>query len=616
MPLDRTERRRALAHQIERLDRLIVPWKATSNRASWIRAGVVIVGFPAALAIGLRYAPSAGWGCLAVSVFLFVLAVIYHRRLERWIDTLTIWRDLRADQLARLTLNWEELPHFTAPELSVKSSLAFDLDLTGPRSLHHLLDTTLSREGSRLLADWLTQTHPDPDQTHARQSLVRELVPLKRFRERFWLTFRLVLQEALEGEGLVRWLGVAFPERRLRWALPLATLLVAANLALFGLYTLADWPPYWLATLLAYAVFYFANQESLATVFGALLRLDAELDRFSAILTYLETYSYAGHEHLAALCAPFRDPAHSPTAHIRRIKLVTTGIGLRTNPVLGLLLNLILPWDVAFAYLAGRFRAPVTQWLPVWVELCYRIDALVALANYADLNPEYSFPEIVPDARPVLETSGLGHPLIPHEHKVRNDFSIATPGHVAIITGSNMAGKSTFIKTVGINLCLAYAGAPVDATRFRSAAFRLHTCVRISDSLVDGFSYFYAEVRCLKQLLDELQTESRQPLLYLIDEIFRGTNNRERLIGSRAYLQALLGQNGVGLLATHDLELAGLADRNPLAENYHFRDRVADGQLVFDYRIHRGPCPTTNALQIMRMQGLPVETDLDPPRVA
>jgi DNA mismatch repair ATPase MutS len=171
-----------------------------------------------------------------------------------------------------------------------------------------------------------------------------------------------------------------------------------------------------------------------------------------------------------------------------------------------------------------------------------------------------------------------------------------------------MAGKSTFIKTLGINLCLAYAGGPVCARRLYAVPFRLDACIRITDSVTDGFSYFYAEVKCLKRLLEELKADNTLPLLYLIDEIFRGTNNRERLIGSRAYVKAVAGGNGVGFLATHDLELASLAETIPELSNYHFRDFVQDGRLVFDYKIRPGPCPTTNALKIMQMEGLPFET--------
>jgi DNA mismatch repair ATPase MutS len=162
---------------------------------------------------------------------------------------------------------------------------------------------------------------------------------------------------------------------------------------------------------------------------------------------------------------------------------------------------------------------------------------------------------------------------------------------------------------VGVALCLAAAGGPVNALRFRAASLRLYTCIRISDSVTDGFSYFYAEVKRLKGLLEALKALDDRPLFYLIDEIFRGTNNRERLIGSRAYVKALIGAHGLGLLATHDLELAGLAEHTPQAANFHFRDEVSAGKLVFDYQIRPGPCPTTNALKIMEMEGLPVQAD-------
>jgi DNA mismatch repair ATPase MutS len=234
------------------------------------------------------------------------------------------------------------------------------------------------------------------------------------------------------------------------------------------------------------------------------------------------------------------------------------------------------------------------------------------LAGFAAVNPEYTFPQIGPDAPAALQAEGLGHPLLPPERKVCNDFSVKELGELAVITGSNMAGKSTFIKTIGINLCLAYAGGPVNARGFRFRPLRLHTCIQISDSIPDGFSYFYAEVKCLKRLLERLEADDSLPLLYLIDEIFRGTNNRERLIGSRAYVQALIGARGVGVLATHDLELTSLEQISSLVSNFHFRDHVEDGKLVFDYTLRPGPSPTTNALKIMRMEGLPVEGVLEP----
>jgi DNA mismatch repair ATPase MutS len=244
------------------------------------------------------------------------------------------------------------------------------------------------------------------------------------------------------------------------------------------------------------------------------------------------------------------------------------------------------------------------------MDVWFQLEALSSLANLAFLNPGYSYPHLLA-GRPeelgtVFQAEGLGHPLLADDAKVCNDFAVPALGQVTIITGSNMAGKSVFLKTVGVNLALAQAGGPVNAQRLRTLPFRMFTCMGISDSVTDGFSFFYAEVRRLRSLLAELRREHPLPLLFCIDEIFRGTNNRERLIGSRAYVRALAGEHGLGLIATHDLELAKLEGEARQVVNYHFRDHVVEGRMAFDYTLQAGPCPTTNALKIMELEGLPV----------
>ncbi len=169
-----------------------------------------------------------------------------------------------------------------------------------------------------------------------------------------------------------------------------------------------------------------------------------------------------------------------------------------------------------------------------------------------------------------------------------------------------MAGKSTFLRALGINLCLVYAGAPVNASSMRASLFKIYACIKVSDSLADGYSYFYAEVRRLQGLLEELQGQPALSIFFLIDEIYKGTNNEERLIGSTAYIYTLMEQNCVRAISTHDLELARLATSLPMLENYHFREEVQNGQMIFDYKLHDGPCPTCNALKIMELAGLPL----------
>jgi DNA mismatch repair ATPase MutS len=296
--------------------------------------------------------------------------------------------------------------------------------------------------------------------------------------------------------------------------------------------------------------------------------------------------------------------------HLKRINRIVNATGIRGNPFVWLLLNIVAPWDYFFALQLDKHKASIAGLLPVWLDLWFELEALSSLANLAYLNPQYAFPEIKQDEdqdnSPVLQAIALGHPLIPDEERVCNDFSIDSLGEIELFTGSNMSGKSTFLRTVGINLVLAYAGGPVNARLFQAIPSRLYTCIRITDSIATGVSYFYAEVKCLKSLLEELARDESQPLFYFIDEIFRGTNNRERLIGSRAYIQAVAGKSGVGLIATHDLELVQLADEIPTIRNYHFTDKVSDGRMAFDYTLQSGPSPTTNAVKIMRMEGLPV----------
>lgn len=603
----RARRIAAIGREIARLEERVRLLQAFSNRVSWLRVGILLAGLGGVCVLATQGIAAAAWMGLGLTLVLFGAVVAYHRRLEHGIDSFTIWRDLRADEKARLTLHWDSLPNPTSLDPHTPRPLALDLDLTGRRSLHHLLDTTISRRGSEFLADWINMAAPDLAATRARQAVVRELAAATRFRDRFRLTYNLLEQDQMEVENLVKWLGLEFPVLRLALLFPLATALTLLNLGLLTLNLAGALPPYWAVSVVLTLLFYAAFLAPLSAMFSALVELDGVLDRFHALLSYLETYPYRGQPHLAELCAPFRDPRDRPSRQLRRVKVATAAAGLRANPFLGILVNVLLPWDFALAWLAARRRAEMAARLPIWVDRVTRLDALIALGNFAGWNHDYSFPEITVAARPILEAEGLGHPLLPPDQKVCNDFQIAGPGEIALITGSNMAGKSTFLKTVGVNLCLAFAGAPVNAARMRTVPFRLHTCIRIADSIQDGFSYFYAEVKCLKALLDELRTPSLLPLLYLIDEIFRGTNNRERLIGSRSYLRALLGHNGAGLLSTHDLELAHLADENPQVHNYHFRDRVDDGRLVFDYAIRPGPSPTTNALRIMALEGLPVE---------
>jgi MutS domain V len=604
---EQTTRLTTLENHTRRLAERIARLEVVSQQFTWYRVAAFVAAGLLAWAGFSLLGGAWGWVFLALGIAGFGTVVALHARVRGSLALFTDALDLARVQVARLELDWAQIPHPPWMPGVERSGIEIDLDLTGPSSLHHLLDVSLSRQGSQRLAGWLSQDTPDLDLVQRHQQLVRELAPLTRFRSRLLLNARHVARDPLDGDRFLEWLATPQPGPRLNMLLALATLLVAINWILFLGSITAGWPNYWILMLILYLGFYFTNSGFLEEFLESVVHMDSELDKLRSMLHYLERYPLKNCPGLRELCSPIRDQEPRPSRLLGRIKQVTAGAGLRMNPVIGLALNVALPWDFLVAFLARRVRGTAALLIPGWLDTLYTLEALTGLANFADLNRAYCLPELAPSAQPVFKAGQLGHPLLPPAQRVCNDFSISDLGGITIITGSNMAGKSTFLKTIGINLCLAYAGGPVNAACLRFRPFRLHTCMRINDSLADGVSYFYAEVKCLKALLLKIREPGAMPVLFLVDEIFRGTNNRERLIGSQAYIHALIEANGIGFLATHDLELANLAEVSPKILNFHFREEVSDGRLVFDYQVRPGPSPTTNALKIMRMEGLPVD---------
>jgi MutS domain V len=607
----------ALRRHLARLERRLKHLDTLSQRYSRVRWGIVLVGILTTLLVN-RTLGAWDWIAAGVFVALFLLVASSHGRVKESITRHQFWHRLKATHVARMTRDWTHLPLPLVVPSEGDHPFATDLNLSGARSLHQLLDTTMSRGGSERLRKWLLHLLIEPEDVRARQDMVRELVPLAAFRDRLALHGARVASnpdERWEGEHVLAWLERHPIHTSLApWVLLLAGL-ACLNIVFYVLHVLALVPVLWPFSLVLYLGLYMVKSSEIRDFFEDAFRLEKTLNQFRAILVYLETWQYDRTPHLANLCAPFWRAEKRPSVYLRRIVRIAGAASAQKANVLGLLLNALVPWDLYFAYRFSQYKEEVKAHLPVWIETWYELEALNALANFGYLHPDNVFPEVLPLAvvgkQPVLRACDLGHPLLPDAVQVCNDFTLENVGEIIMITGSNMSGKSTFLRTLGVNLCLAYAGAPVNASVFSTIPFRLFTCITVSDSVTDGISYFYAEVRRLKALLQAFVAEHAYPLFFLIDEIFRGTNNRERLIGSHAYLQTLTGGNGVGVVSTHDLDLVTLARENPGIRNYHFREDIRDGRMVFDYRLRPGPCPTTNALKIMQMEGLPVALSHD-----
>ena len=620
MTTTKAARTGALERQIERIDRRLERLQAVNARFSWARLLTFLIGFGGAVAAyflwGVWPFVAAAGGALA----LFMGVVLLHRRLERAMLALTTWRAFKQEQVARAGLDWSRMPPAALREPRYDHPFEADLDLVGDESLHRLLDTAVSTSGSERLRAWLAAPAPDRDAILARQRLVAELRSRSLFRTKLAVYARMADddeetkakdrakgKDAWQPDALLHWLDAHENGNATAGKLAILALLAAVNLGGAALTLLGAIPPIWPYTLPLYVAVYFWLARNNGEVFHEASDLQSALRQLTQVSRHLERYPYHGAPGLAELCAPFRDPEQRPSRLLARIARVVSATGVQGNPFFWVALNVTVPWDYFFAVQLNRLKAELAGCAPRWLDVWFELEALSGLANLGYLNPHYAFPTFARDEEtPVFQAEALGHPLLPDGEKVCNDFTFHHLGEIGLITGSNMAGKSTFLRTAGVNLALAYAGAPVDAARLRTRLFRLFTCIKVSDSVTGGISYFYAEVKRLKALLAALDADHELPLFFAIDEIFRGTNNRERLQGSRAYVRALTGKRGVGLISTHDLELVHLAAEFPEIHNYHFRDEVLDGRMVFDYKLHPGPCPTTNALKIMAQEGLPV----------
>jgi len=331
-------------------------------------------------------------------------------------------------------------------------------------------------------------------------------------------------------------------------------------------------------------------------------RTARQLDELSRVLRCLEREAFEDPLLAASRRALVTDA--SSAAHATRELARLVGWAEAAKSQIFAPFAFLLLWDVHFGLALERWRRRPGADLRRWLDAVGELEALLSIAGFSFEHPEDPFPEL-DDGAPVVEGEGLGHPLLPDARVVRNPVSLGGAARARVVSGSNMSGKSTYLRTVGTNVVLALAGAPVRAHRLRVSALRIGATLRVQDSLQEGTSRFFAEITRLKQVV--AIADEGPGCLFLLDEILHGTNSHDRRLGGRAVVAGLLDRDAIGLVTTHDLALAaGTAD--PRVENVHFVDELRDGVLHFDYALHPGVVHTSNALALMQAVGLPVPT--------
>lgn len=585
---------------------------AVARRSRMISHGrfALFVVFIAVLA-WIEAVGTQGTAKIALAALLgvaFLVLVGVHGRIRRRLEWLEAMHTVNEDAQRRVRRDWDALPideHFVAPE---DHPYAQDLDLFGTASVFQLLGSVKSAPGKTTLAAWLLEPAPQ-DEIERRQESVAELAPRLDFRQRFEVAARLTRNPDPVGvERFLDWAESGSWLQRHPWLLWAGRALGVATLALLVLHlTGVISYAFWLVPILVN----FAITARIRTpIHRAFKRASANESSFRA---------YAAMLHLLEgddLRAPMLQEAQRAVAHgevlahreLRRLHNLSALADIRLSMLYPVLQGLVL-WDVHVLHSMEKWKSRSGGEARRWLQTLGEFEVLASLAGLAHDNPDWILPSFDQDGAPKIVARALGHPLLPGDVRVSNDVSIGPPGSFLLVTGSNMSGKSTMLRAIGVNMVLAQAGGPVCAQRFTAPVVRLFTSMRISDSLRDGVSYFMAGLRRLKQIVDAARLDdAERPLCYLLDEILQGTNTAERMVAVRGVIAELLDRPAVGVVTTHDLGLAEAPELVNSLDPVHFSESIGEGggvgAMTFDYVLRPGVATSRNALRLMELMGL------------
>ena len=561
------------------------------------------------------------WWVVAIGGIGFLVLAGWQEQVARRLHEVSLLQLLHERQVARRCRQWERLPQIEVPIPEEKQALARDLDLFGPRSLFQWLCQAQTPMGRANLRDWLLWP-ADQATILERQRLVRALADEFDWREELQMHGLLLhatdtqpgrggaADEFLEWAEGPRWLANLSWLKGVAWLLPLAIVVVGVTAVTGGLS--ANMAALFALCLLVISVV--LNVIFTGRIHATFDRISGSTDRVRHYQGMLAVAMRLPERVGQVKVGPggLRETSQQGLDRLARLHRILRIANARRDGFFGiihLMAQLVLLWEV---HLLARLEAWQLRYggeSRHWFEAIGQLEALASLAAVAYDHPHWRFPHIEPTAAGI-EAEALGHPLLPETARVSNDVRVGPSGTFVLVTGSNMAGKSTLLRSVGLNCLLAQAGSVVCARKLTIPPLEIETSIRVGDSLADGVSLYLAELRRMKEIIDRAQRlrQGERRLLYLLDEILHGTNSRERQVAVDRVVQHLLAQGAIGMVSTHDLELAAVPGLQAHCQPVHLRETLYwEGnrrRMSFDYQLHPGLSTTTNALILLEMVGL------------
>ena len=485
--------------------------------------------------------------------------------------------------------------------VDARHDFSFDVDLFGESSLFQYLNRTVTGYGRKILAGWLSDPCSVSGQMGKRQDAIRELAGKDSWRHEFMASGMISPIEEEDIKGIIQWLdeketiNISPLKRTVNILLPVLSLVFLIL---------------WISGITSYIIFVELVLLNLIYVASGLKKTNrihkvlskkyTFLSSMNSLLLSFEKESFTA-EILKDIRSNISGENVSAAVSVKKLGRLIESFDSRNNMMVGFALNGLFLWDYQCISRLEKWKSANRQLFPVWLRMLGEIDAYNSLANFAFNNQLYSYPSVAtgPD---IINAHDLGHPLIDEAKRVCNDFSLGEAGNICIITGANMAGKSTFLRTVAVNLILGMSGAPVCATYMAFRPSGIFTSMRTVDSLSDNESYFYAEIRRLSKL--KSRVECGEKLFFILDEILKGTNSEDKSTGSKLFLARLLEKGGTGLIATHDTSLAELEMNHEGVVNKCFEIEIEGENIHFDYKLREGITKRMNAVFLMKQMGI------------
>jgi MutS-like protein len=563
-------------------------------------AGFLVV---AALVL-LERALAPAW--LLVPALAFAALVVHHSSVRRARVRAERAASYYRNGIARIEDRWSGLGQTGQRFAAIHHIYSADLDLFGEGSLFQLISAARTRMGEDTLARWLLAPSPI-DTVRERQASVQDLRARLDLREEMAVLGEDA-QVGVNPESLLAWAEAPneLPHGWLFWVALLLPALAIAGAVIWSVLGLMT--PFILVVLMEAGVTYLVRRSMTGAIQGT-DRAFHDLRLFAELLIRMESGGRTGQPNtfvapsLVGLVRRLSSHTLPASATIARLARVIDFSDARNNPFLRMLDTPLL-YSVHVALAAERWRRDHGKVIREWVDALGEFEALSSLAGYSYEHPLDPFPELI-GGPAKFAAAGLGHPLLPAAKCVRNSVSIEAPTRILLVSGSNMSGKSTLLRTVGINTVLAMAGAPVRAQSLRLTPLQVGASIRVNDSLHEGASRFYAEITRLREIYGLLEREL--PVLFLLDELLQGTNSKDRLIGAEGIVRAFAAAGAIGLVSTHDLALTDIGGLAPgTVRNVHFQDELLDGQMRFDFILRSGIVTKSNGIELMRAVGLKV----------